>query len=176
MQQQQPMEALAAANAANVEAMRSLANTSLKATERLMNLNLGLARTSLTLGADCAQPAKNGDWRHLFSQQSNGFQKGAEEAVAYLRNVYDLSSEAQAEVNGLLSSRVDEMTDSVNSLLDVLAKSAPAGSENALAMLRSAFANGCSAYAQMVRSSQHAAAAANANASGNGQRKARRGQ
>lgn len=154
----QSMEALAAANAANVEAMHSLAFASLKAAERLMSLNMGLAKTSLRLGADCARPAPNGDWRNLLSQQSSGLQKSAEEAASYLRSVYDISSEAQAEVGDVISSRVDELSGSVTSLLDTLARSAPPGSERAMDMLKSAFMGSCSAYMQMVRNAPQSAA------------------
>lgn len=156
----QQMQALAAANAANVEAIHSLAHTSLKATERLMNLNLGLARSSLRLGADCARPAPGGDWRQVVSQQNSGLRKGAEEAASYLRSIYDLSAETQAELNEVISSRVGELSESVNELLDALAQSAPAGSGNAMGLIKSAFAGTCSAYAQMMKAGAQPAAAA----------------
>lgn len=155
----QPMEALAAVNTANVEALHSLAFASIKAAERMMNLNLGLARSSLRLGADCARPAPNADWRQMLTQQSGGFQKSAQEAASYLRGVYDVSSEAQTEVNEVLSARVDDLSESVNSLLDALSRSAPPGSEKAMDMIKSAFASSCSAYAQIVRTAPQAAPA-----------------
>jgi phasin family protein len=165
----QQVQALAAVNAANVEAMHSLAHASLKATERLMSLNLGFARSSLRLGAECARPAQSGDWRQMLSQQSSGFQKSAEEAASYLRGVYDISTEAQAEVNELISSRVDDLSESVGSMLDVIARSAPAGSEQTVNMLKSAIGT-WSAYAQTLRTAPQGG--------GNGQspKKARRGQ
>jgi phasin family protein len=166
----QQVEALAAANAANVEAMHSLAYASLKATERLMSLSLGFARASLRLGADCARPTPNGDWRLMLSQQSSGFQKGAEEAASYLRSVYDISSETQAEVNEAISARVDGLSESVGSMLDAIARSAPAGSEKAVNMLKSAFAGTCSAYAQTLR------VAPQGGGNGRSPKKPRRGQ
>ncbi len=165
---QQSMQALAAANAANVEVMRCLAQSSLKAAERLLSLNLGLARNSLRLGTEYARP--DADWRQLWSQQNSGLQKSAVEAASYLRSVYDISAEAQAEMNDVISSRVGDLSESMNSMLDLLAKSAPAGSEKAVSALRAAVAGSCSAYAQMVRSAPPAAA------NGPSARKSRRGQ
>lgn len=159
MIRQQPMEALAAANAAGIEAMRNLAFSSIKATERLMSLNLDFARNSLRLGADCARPAANSaDWRQVISQQNSGLQKGAEEAAIYLRSVYDISAEAQAEMGELISARVDDFSESVNSMMDALSKSAPAGSDKAIEFMRTAFATSCSACVQMVRNSQQVTA------------------
>ncbi|HEX8989417.1 MAG TPA: phasin family protein [Rhodocyclaceae bacterium] len=168
MMQQQPIQALAAANAANVETMRSLAFASLKATERLMSLNLGFARASLQRGVDSVQT--NGNWQQALSGQGGGFQRSAEEAAEYLRGIYDISSEAQADVNEVLSSRVDHMSTALDAMLDALARSAPPGSEKAIGMLRSALAGSYSAYAQMARSMPQQA--------GNGQapRKTRKGQ
>jgi phasin family protein len=153
----QQMEALAAVNAANVEALHSLAFASIKATERMMSLNLDLARNTLRLGAECARPAPSADWRQVLTQQSGGLQKGAQEAVSYLRNVYDVSAEAQAAVNEVLSSRVDDLSESVGSLLDTLSRSAPPGSEKAMETIKSAFAGTCSAYARMVRTAPQSA-------------------
>ncbi len=72
--------------------------------------------------------------------------------------------------NDVISSRVGDLSGSMSSMLDLLAKSAPAGSEKAMSMLKSAFANGCSAYAQMVRSAPQPAA------NGQSARKPRKGQ
>jgi phasin family protein len=147
MIQQQPMQALAAANAANIDTMRSLAYASIKAAERLMSLNLGFARSSLQQGVG-VQP--HADWQQMLSLQGSGFQKSAAEAADYLRSVYEISAEAQADVNEAISSRVDNLGEAVTSVLDVLARTAPPGSEKAMNMIRSAFADSCSAYTQMV--------------------------
>lgn len=168
MNQQQPMQALAAANAANIDTMRSLAYASIKAAERLMSLNLGFARTSLQQGSG-AQP--NANWQQMLTLQGSGIQKSATEAADYLRSVYEISAEAQADMNEALSARVDHLGEAVNSVFDVLTRSAPPGSENAMNMIRSAFADGCSAYAQMVV--RTAPQAAN---NGQAARKSRRGQ
>jgi phasin family protein len=156
MNQQQQMEALAAANAANVDAMRSLAFASIEATERLLSLNLGLARNSVRLSADYVRPATGTDWKSVLAHQSSGLQNMAEEAAGYLRSVYDISSKAQADTNEVISARVEDITDSMNTVLDTLAQSAPLGSGKALDLIRSAFSASCSAYTQMVRSAPQA--------------------
>jgi phasin family protein len=131
--------------------MRSLAFASIEATERLLSLNLGLARNSLRLGADCTRPAAGADWKQMLAQQSSGMQNMAAEAAGYLRSVYDISTKAQADTHEVISARVEDMTDSMNTVLDTLAQSAPAGSEKALELIKSAFTAGCSAYTQMVK-------------------------
>lgn len=158
MNQQQSMQSIAAANAANVEAMRSLAFASLKATERLLNLNLGFARNSLRFGADY-RPAPASDWQGLVAQQTNSLQKTGEEAAEYLRGVYDISAEAQADLGELISSRMDELGDSMTSIFEAMAKNAPAGSENAVNMLKSAVADTCAAYSRIIKTTAQQAAA-----------------
>lgn len=166
MSQQYSIQALAANNMANVEAMRSLAVTSLKATERLLALNLDLMRTSFGFGADPSRPATDMGWQDMISRQGMGLQQTTEKAAAYLRGVYDISAEAQAEVSELMSSRVGDVSDSVTSLLDTIAQSGPAGSESAIAVVKSAIANTRSAYDHLVKTAQQVTEA-NAAAVGN---------
>lgn len=143
-QQQHSIQTIAAANAANIEAIRSLTATSLNAAERLLNLNLDLARLSLRAGAPMSQQA---DW-----------QQHTKQAADYFRGVYEISTEAQANASEVLSSRVEELADSVTSLLDDVARSAPPNSGKAFEAAKSAVATACSAYSRLIRNSQPASA------------------
>ncbi|MDD5247482.1 MAG: phasin family protein [Rhodocyclaceae bacterium] len=160
MNQQYSMQALTAANLANVEAMRALGFTSIKAAERLLNLNMEWARTSLSVGADYAQPALSAAaWQETMSRRGADLRKSSEDAAAYFRGVRDISTEAQAEMGEVVSARVNAVGEAMTSLLDTMARSVPAGSEKALAAVKSAVANTCSAYGQIVKAAQHAAEA-----------------
>lgn len=156
MNQQHSIESIAAAGAANVEAMRSLASASIKAAERLVSLNLGFARNSLRLGADF-KPASPADWQKIVAQQTTGFQKTSEEAAEYFRGVYDISTEAHADMTEALSSHMDEVGDSFTAFLDVVAKTAP-GSERAVDALKTAFTDNWTNYLRMMKSAAQQAA------------------
>jgi phasin family protein len=154
MHKAHPLEALSSTSKANVDAIRTLASSSIKATERLMALNMDFARNALHIGGDYTRQVSHAGWQKTMSHQDEIFQKGAEQTTAYLRNVQDILGDAQADFTTVVSSRIEEMRDVLTSMLDSMARSTPAGSENAIAAVRTAILNTSSAYNQVLKNAQ----------------------
>ncbi len=157
-------EQLAGVNKATVESMLTLANTAFASAERLAALNLNTARTMLedsVANAKAMLAVK--DLQELMSLQSAFAQPIVEKAVAYSRSVYEISAQTQEEVSKVFEAQFAEMNKNVAVALDKAAKSAPAGSDVAVAAVKSAIAAANSAYDSMNKAAKQVAEIAEAN-------------
>ncbi|GMU49524.1 MAG: hypothetical protein AMXMBFR31_17500 [Candidatus Desulfobacillus denitrificans] len=157
-------EQLATANKANVEAMLTLANTAFASAERLAALNLNTARAVLEDGMNNAKALLGAkDLQEVISLQATLAQPSVEKAVAYSRSVYEISAQTQDEFSKLVEAQFAEVNKNVASTLDKAAKSAPAGSDVAVAAVKSAIAAANSAYDTMSKAAKQVAEIAEAN-------------
>jgi phasin family protein len=157
-------EQFAAANKNNVEALLTMANTAFASAERLAALNLNTARSLLeetVANAKSLLSAK--DVQELVSMQASLAQPTVEKAVAYSRNVYQIASQTQEEIGKILEAQFAEINKSVTSALDKAVKNAPAGSDVAVAAVKSAIAAANSAYDSMTKAAKQVAEIAEAN-------------
>jgi phasin family protein len=158
------VEQLAAAHAAAISNLEAVANTALEAIESLAALNMGFARQSLEKGtkqATAALKLKTPQEVATFSAES--VQPGVESVVAYSRSVYDIANGAAAEINGMLKKQFDDLAKKIQAAAVDGAKSAPYGSDVALAAVKQAIDAGNAAYADLSKKVQEAAAIAQAN-------------
>lgn len=156
MSKQHATHTISATNKANIDAMKSLATTSIKATERLVALNLNFARGSINLGADYAQQISDDGLQSLMPRQDFSLQQSAETTSDYLRNTYDILAETQAEVAELTSARIHEISESMTAFIDSMAKSGPTGSEMTMAAVKTAIANANAVYNHVIKTAQNA--------------------
>lgn len=157
-------EQFAATNKANVENLLSLANSAFASAERLAALNLNTARSILEDGmANVKAVLAVKDVQDLVNLQTTLAQPMVEKAVAYARSVYEIASQSQEEVSKLMEAQVAELNKGVASALDKAAKSAPAGSDVAVAAVKSAIAAANSAYDSMSKAAKQVAEIAEAN-------------
>ena len=70
----------------------------------------------------------------------------AEKALAYSRTIYDIASQTSGEVQRLIDAQIAEANKKLVDALDEFAKSAPAGSESVVAMMKSSLTAANSAY------------------------------
>ena len=157
-------EQVAAANKANVEAMLTLANTAFASIERIAALNLNTARSVLedsVSGTKALLGAK--DAQEALSIQASLAQPNVEKAVAYSRSVYEISAQTQEELSKLVEAQFGDFQKTVAGLLDKAAKSAPAGSDVAVAAVKSAIAAANSAFDNMNKAAKQVAEIAEAN-------------
>ncbi len=142
---------------AQLAAMSEIANKALHSVAELVELNLSTAKDSLAYTSAAAQQmlaAKDAqDVLNLTSAQA---QPGAEKALAYGRHLASIATKAQAEFTKATETRIAETTKHVSKLIDDLSKAAPAGSENAIAVLKASVANANAGYEQMVKASKQA--------------------
>ena len=157
-------EQFAAANKANIETLLTLANTAFASAERLSALNLNTARSLLEDGvANTKALLAAKDVQELVNLQASLAQPIVEKAVAYARSVYEITSQSQEEMGKVFEGQVAEMNKGVASALDKAAKSAPAGSDVAVAAVKSAIAAANSAYDSMNKAAKQVAEMTEAN-------------
>jgi phasin family protein len=157
-------EQFAGANKANVETLLTIANTAFASAERLAALNLNTARTILEDSVNNAKTllaAK--DVQELVSMQAALAQPAFEKAVAYSRSVYEITAQTQDEFSKIFDSQYVELNKNVSSVLDKAVKNAPAGSDVAVAAVKSAIAAANSAYETMNKAAKQVAEMAEAN-------------
>ena len=157
-------EQLASANKANVEAVLTLANTAFASAERLAALNLNTARAVLEDSVGNAKALLGvKDLQEFVALQSTLAQPSVEKAVAYSRSVYEISAQTQEEFSKVVETQFAELNKNVAALLDKAAKSAPAGSDVAVAAVKSAIAAANSAYDSINKAAKQVAEIAEAN-------------
>ena len=157
-------EQFAAYNKANTEAALSVANAAFAGVERLAALNLNTVRTMLEEAiANTKAVLAVKDVEALMSLQSALAQPMVEKAVAYNRSVYEIATQSQGEITKLLEAQMAELNKSVAEALDTAAKSAPAGSDVAVAAVKSAIAAANSAYDSVNKAAKQVAEIAEAN-------------
>jgi phasin family protein len=140
-------EQFAAANKANVETLLGLTNSAFANAERLAALNLNTARAVLE---DSVANTKSllgaKDVQELVSLQGTLIQPLLEKSISYARSVYEIASQGQEELGKVLEGQLADLNKNVAAALDKAAKSAPAGSDVAVAAVKSAIAAANSAY------------------------------
>ena len=103
------------------------------------------------------------DAQELIALQAGLFQPLAEKAAAYSRHLYDIASGTGAEFSKAFESKVAEGQAQFASLVDNAAKNAPAGSETAVAMMKSAVAAANNAFESVQKAVKQATDVAEAN-------------
>ncbi|MEY2632820.1 MAG: hypothetical protein RIR00_1474 [Pseudomonadota bacterium] len=157
-------EQFAASNKAAVDSLLSLANTALASAERIAALNLNTARSILEDGVSGAKALMGAkDVQEALSIQASLAQPNVEKAVAYSRSVYEISAQAQEELSKNLENQFGGFQKQVADLLDKAAKSAPAGSDVAVAAVKSAIAAATSAFDNMNKAAKQVAEITEAN-------------
>jgi phasin family protein len=157
-------EKLASANKANVETLLTLANTAFASAERLAALNLNTARTLLEESVSNAKSLLGAkDAQDLVGLQSSLGQPAVEKIVAYSRSVYEIATQTQEEISKVFEGQFAELNKNVASALDIAAKNAPAGSDVAVAAVKSAIAAANSAFDSMTKAAKQVTEIAEAN-------------
>ena len=157
-------EQFAAANKATVDSLLSLANTALASAERIAALNLNTARAALEDGVSGVKAVMGAkDPKEALAVQSSLAQPAVEKAVAYSRSVYEITSQSQQELAKMVEAQFGDFQKSVAGMLETAAKSAPAGSEGAVAAIQNAIAAATSAFGNMNSVAKQFAGTAQAN-------------
>lgn len=150
-----------AATKANVEAqlalVTALTSKAFEGVEKLIDLNLTVAKTSLEeSNAAAKQLLAAKDPQEFFSLVSAQAQPSAEKAVAYARHVANIASTTQAEITKTAEAQIAETSRKVSALVDDVAKNAPAGSENVIAIVKSMIGNANAGYEQLTKTTKQA--------------------
>ena len=157
-------EQFTAANKATVDSLLSVANTALASAERIAALNLNTARSALedsVSGVKSVMGAK--DPQAALAAQTALAQPAVDKAVAYARSAYEITSETQQELAKMVEAQFGDFQKSVAGMIEMATKSAPAGSESAVAAIQNAIAAATSAFGNMNTVAKQFADAAQAN-------------
>ena len=153
-----------AAQKARVETLFGLTTKAFEGVEKLVELNLQVARTSLSEAADSATAALSvKDAQEFLALQASLLQPAAEKAAAYSRHLYDILAGASAEFTKSAEANMAESQKKVLALVDNAVKNAPAGSESAVALVKSAVAAANNAFESAHKAAKQAAEVAEAN-------------
>lgn len=134
----------------HVEANLNLANTFFASAERLAALNLHAART--LVGQSSANfKALLGvkDVQSLIGLQVAQAQPAMEQAVAYSLGLYEIANEFKTEIAKTVEGQMADAKAQVSGIVDKALNNAPAGSESAVAGIRTAMGAASSAYDSM---------------------------
>ncbi|MDQ5898589.1 MAG: hypothetical protein QG612_2675 [Pseudomonadota bacterium] len=157
-------EQIAAANKANLDALVSLTNKAFESVEKLVELNMQAARSTLEENAERAKAllAAKGP-QDLATLQADFVKPAQEKALAYGRQVYDIATSTQAEVSKMAEAQLAAAKEKFTAMVDEAAQKAPKGSESAVAMVKTAMANADAAFESVQKAARQAASLAETN-------------
>ena len=157
-------EQIQTANKANVEALLAVANAQFSAFEKLANIGAGAVKSAFEDSIANARALLGAKDVQEFVTLQNAFaQPAIEKAIAYSKSVYEVATEANTEFSKLAERRVAEWNEGFVNLLDKVSKNAPAGSDVAVAAIKSMLAASNSAYDNLTKVAKQATEIAEAN-------------
>jgi phasin family protein len=140
-------ENLSEAQKQNIEAMMKLSQKAFEGIEKMVDLQLNAARASLQETSEKFKALMSvKDASDVMNINKNLATPSAEKALAYSRTIYDIASQTSGEVQRLIDAQIAEANKKLVDALDEFAKSAPAGSESVVAMMKSSLTAANSAY------------------------------
>jgi phasin family protein len=158
-------EQFAAAHKANLETLFGLTNKAFEGVEKLVELNLQVAKAAMGEAAESTQAALSvKDAQELLALQTSLLQPSAEKAAAYSRHLYDIAT--ATNVRNEQGRRRQPLADAQKKFMaavDTAVKNAPAGSENAVALVKSAMPPPTTPTKACTRHAKQAAEVAEAN-------------
>jgi phasin family protein len=157
-------EQLIAAQKANIETLFGLTTKAFEGVEKLVELNVTASKLALQEAAESTQSILGvKDAQELLAMQAALFQPLAEKTAAYSRHLYDITAATSAEFGKTFEGQVSDAQKKFLAVVDNAAKNAPAGSETAVAVFKSAVAAGSNALESVQKAVKQATDVAEAN-------------
>lgn len=149
---------------AQLAILSALTNKTFESFEKVLDLNLNVAKASLEeSNANAQQLLTAKDAQEFFSLTAAQAQPNAEKVLAYSRHLAGIASGVQAEFTKAAETHIAETNRKVVALVEEVTKNAPAGSENAVAFLKSAIGNANAGYEQLTKTTKQAVEAIEGN-------------
>jgi len=148
---------------ASVESAARLTRISMDGAERAIGLQLEFTKGALnraTTGALAMARAK--DVQELLALRTRIAETALESLMGYSRSLYEVTAETQSEYGKLAEERMSSFQQAVTESVDQAAKSAPAGSDVAVAAIKSSLAATTAAFDSFNKAAKHAASLADA--------------
>jgi phasin family protein len=155
---------IAASSKARLETLLNFANTAFAGAERLAALNFSASRSFLEDGVANARLLSGAKGiNELTELHLSLAQPTAEKSLNYAHGVYEIASGTQRKLIDLVESGFAEFQRNASAAFDKASSNAPAGSDVAVAAVKSALAAANSAYESASRAARQVAEIANAN-------------
>jgi len=132
-------EQMIAAQKANVETLFGLTQKAFEGVERLLELNMQATRAALAESSHNTQALMSvKDAQELLALQAALMQPLAEKTAAYSRQLYEIAAGTGSEFAKFAENQGAEAQQKFMDVVDNVARNAPAGSETAVAVMKSA--------------------------------------
>ncbi|MES2362236.1 MAG: phasin family protein [Pseudomonadota bacterium] len=157
-------EQIIASHKANIETLFGLTHKAFEGVEKLVELNVQATKAALAETANHTQAVLGvKDAQELLALQAGLVQPLAEKTAAYSRHLYDIASAAGADIGKTFEAQTADAQKKFAGLVDNAAKNAPAGSETAVAVLKSAVAAANNAFESVQKAVKQASDIAESN-------------
>jgi phasin family protein len=157
-------EQIVAAQKANIETLFGLTQKAFEGMEKLVELNVQATKAALSESANSTQAMLSvKDAQELLTLQASLMQPLAEKTVAYSRHLYDIASGTSAEFGKAAEAQASDAQKKFMSVVDNASKNAPAGSETAVAVMKSAVSAANNAMESVQKAVKQATEMAEAN-------------
>jgi len=141
------LEQMTAANKETVATTLALAGVAATTAEKVMDLNISMIKSAIASATENGKALADAKDAQTFSAiQAQWAQPSLESITAYMKDSYDILSESQADVTKIVEARMADINKTIVSTLDQAEKNAPAGSDVAVAAMKSAVAAANQAY------------------------------
>jgi phasin family protein len=158
------VEQLVASHKANIETLYGLTTKAFEGVEKIVELNLTASKAALAEASDHTQSILSvKDAQELLALQSGLFQPLAEKTAAYSRHLYDIATGTGAEFSKAFEGQTADAQKKFMGIVDNAAKNAPAGSEAAVAVMKSTVAAATNALESVQKAVKQATEVAEAN-------------
>ena len=157
-------EQIVAAQKANLDTLFGLTTKAFEGVEKLVELNLQVAKAAMGEAAESTQAALSAkDAQELLALQTSLLQPAAEKAAAYSRHLYDIATATTSEMTKAAEATAADAQKKFMSVVDTAVKNAPAGTENAVTLVKSAVAAANNAFETVQKAAKQATDVAEAN-------------
>jgi phasin family protein len=157
-------EQISAFGKAQVETALRLVTIAAEGTEKLFDLQIKNSKAAFNEGMKNAKAlAEVKDFSELPTWTSSTFQPGIDKATAYARSLYEVAAGTQSDISAVMEAQVADFSKDMVVALDAALKSAPAGSEPAVAAVKSVIGTANTVYESIAKAAKQLAAMSEAN-------------
>ena len=162
-------------NRTTLEAAARLSKISVDSAERVIALQLDFAKTTLADATRAARAVAGvQDVQGLLALRARTAESALEKFVGYSRGLYEVASDAQSQFSRFAEERMASFQQAVTESVDQAAKAAPAGSDVAVAAMKSTLAATTAAFDSFNKAAKHVASFTDAGVKASGGAKTRK--
>ena len=135
-------EQISAAKKANLETLAQLSRKTFDGVEKLMELNLQVAKTLMQENVEHIQDSsKAKDIKDYFAMQASFIQPLTEKAISYSRHFYNIANETQTELTEVSKSDMQNRAENIQKMMADMTVNIPGSSDAMVNLIKQAVAN-----------------------------------